>query len=322
MKMDGQNLNVTVGFITYGELTLKYLPFFLPSLALQSRNLKLLYIDNTEDENPANREFISTNYPDIELVAKGENLGFARTYNLLLVRAVEAGAEYFLALNPDMILEPGAIDSMVRAMENDQSLGSASPKVRRWNFETNEKTEVVDTCGIKLLSGLRFIDVGQGSADRGQFDRAKILGPSGAAALYRISALEKVSESGRYFDELMFMYKEDCDLAYRLSIAGFKSRLVPDALIYHDRTAAGGGKSDLAVASNRKNKSRQVKRWSFLNQQIIFIKYWRLQDWHNKLSIIWYGFKMIAYALFFEQYLLQEFISLYRIKNKITIYKK
>lgn len=119
-----------------------------------------------------------------------------------------------------------------------------------------------------MKPGLRFVDAGQGEPDKGQYDDINILGPSGAAAMYRLEALEKAEQNGQYFDELMFMYKEDCDLAYRLKLAGYKSKCAPDAIIYHDRTARAKGEGNLKVFFNRGNKSQQIKKWSFLNQQI------------------------------------------------------
>ena len=186
--------------------------------------------------------------------------------------------------------------------------------------EENAKTNTIDTCGIKLKSGLRFADVGQNEEDRGQHDEAKIIGPSGAAGMYRIAALEKIKRDEEFFDELMFMYKEDCDIAYRLSLKEFSSKCVSDALVYHDRSASSWGEDDWQVAMNRKNKTRQVKKWSFLNQQIIFIKYWKLQNFKNKLAIILYKIKMIVFILLFEQYLLRQLVELSKIKNNIKRY--
>lgn len=319
---NGQN-KLVVGFIAYGESTAKYLPFFLESLKRQASNdFQIICFDNSEEADNSNQRFLKQNYPGITVLREGGNLGFAKAYNRLITLAIEQGAVYFLALNPDMILEQDAVEKLIKAIESNATLGSASPLVLKWDFSRQEKTEIIDTCGIGLLPGLRFVDIGQNQLNQGQFDRTEILGPSGAAALYRLSAMEKTRQGGEYFDELMFMYKEDCDLAYRLRLTGYKSVFVPEAVIYHDRTATASGEGDLAVAANRKNKSRQVKKWSFLNQQIIFIKYWRLQSWTNKLAIVWYEIKMIVFILIFEQYLLSELFRLRKIKNTIKKYDK
>lgn len=323
----------TIGFITYGKSTAKYLPYFLSSLKGQTfKDFKIIAFDNTEEAENENTRHIRNNYPEIAIMRTGANIGFARAYNAMIGKAKDLDAEYFLALNPDMILEPDAVEKMVKALEGDSDLGSVCPKILKWSFENNKKTSIIDSCGIVLKSGLRFFDLGQGEIDSKQYDNAEILGPSGAAAMYRMSALEKarynpphppLAKGGdQYFDELMFMYKEDCDLAYRLHLAGYKSKLVADAVIYHDRTAYGKGEGDLRVALNRKNKSRQVKKWAFLHQQIIFIKYWKLQSFWNKLAIVWHEIKMIVFILLFEQYLLKELLKLVKLKNEIIIRQK
>jgi len=313
---------LVIGFITYGELTANYLPYFLNSIKKQSyKDFKILSFDNSEKEINKNSEFILKNYPEIEIIRVGENIGFARAYNILISQAVKIGAEYFLLLNPDLILEPEAIKELMKVIEGDNRLGSVSPKILQWDFKNNKKTNVIDTYGVALRPGLRFIDIGQGQIDKGQFDNIEILGPSGAAALYRIRALEQIAHHSHYFDELMFMYKEDCDLAYRLYLAGYKSKYVDQAIVYHDRTVKSMGENNLKVMLNRKEKGRQAKRWAFLNQQIIFFKYWRLQNRRNKMLIFWFGLKMLIFVLLFEQYLLGQFIKLWKIRKKIRIYQ-
>lgn len=312
---------IYIGFITYGKSTVKYLPYFLSSLKKQSfKDFKVLAIDNSESENNENAEFIKKNYPDIDLKWACSNLGFSKAYNLMIRAAVKAGAEYFLAINPDVVLEDDALIKLVEAMDNNSELGSITPKVLKWNFINQEKTNIIDSCGLRLLSGLRFVDYMEGEPDN-SICEGEIIGASGASAFYRLSALEKVKRNGQYFDELMFMYKEDCDLAYRLFLAGFRSKCVGDSMIYHDRSSGGQGENDLAVVLNRKNKSRQSRQYSFLNQQIIFIKYWHSQGFLNKIAIIWFEFKMLFYVLFFETYLLKELINLSKICHKIIRYK-
>ena len=317
MNTPGPKKLLVVGFILYREFTAKYLPYFLPGLTAQAdcgRELKILAVDNSEDEDNENAKYLKKNYPDMELKWAGKNIGFARAYNRMIRRAKELKAEYFFALNPDMALEADVIKNMVSLIESDERLGAVSPKVRRWDFLNNKKTDFLDTCGIVLRPGLRFIDLGQGETDRGQHDNAAVLGPSGAAGLYRLAALEKTKEGDDYFDARMFMYKEDCDLAYRLRLAGYTSKCTGRAMIYHDRTAAGQGAGALAVALNRKRKSRRVKEWSFLNQHIIFLKHWRTLNLTGKLAVIWHAFKMFVYVLLFERYLLKQYGELIKLK--------
>lgn len=315
------NSKLVIGFITFGDFTLKYLPLFLRCLKNQtSHNYKILAVDNTDNGHISNYDYISRSYQDLTVIARGRNIGFAQAYNLMINKALALSAEYFLALNPDLVLNEDAIEKMLSLIENDENLGSVSPKILKWDFKNKRRTNIIDSCGLRLLPGLRFIDIGQGQVDRGQYDQADILGPSGAAAMYRLSALEKIKDENGYFDENMFMYKEDCDLAYRLFLAGYKSKLIPAAIVYHDRTSSSGGNSLLATVINRKNKNKKVNQWSFLNQQIIFWKFWRTISFTNKLVLIWYQIKILFFIIFFEVSLLAELKNLYYLRKKLKIY--
>ena len=309
---------LVIGFITYGESSFKYLPFFLESLFAQSfENFSVIAFDNSENYNK-NSDFIIDEYPQIKLIKSDENIGFARAYNKMINIASKEGVEFFMALNPDTTLEKKVIEKMLLLIEKDASLGSLSPRIMSWDFENNKKTDIVDTCGIELNNGLSFYDVGQGEK-HSENGKIKILGPSGAAALYRMSALEKVSENGQYFDELMFMYKEDCDLAYRLFLAGYKSELVKEAVVYHDRTAKkSGGLMD--TFKIRRAKSRKIREWSFLNQHIIYFKYFQKQKIQNKLFVIWNILKMFVFAIIFERFLLRQYLEIFRIRKNIKLY--
>jgi GT2 family glycosyltransferase len=312
-----------IGFITYGKSTAKYLPYFLSSLKQQTwQDFRILVVDNSEEQDNENIKYIKKNYSAIDVEWAGRNIGFAKAYNKMIKKAVGQGAQYFFVINPDIILEPNVINDLINASDGNDKLGSVCPKIRQWDFINNKKTNIIDSCGIQLKPGLRFVDAGQGQVDKEQFDNVEILGPSGAAAMYRISALQKVKQDSQYFDELMFMYKEDCDLIYRLFLANFKSKCVSEAVIYHDRTAEAKGESNWQVALNRRKKSKQVKKWSFLNQQIIFIKYWKIQSIMKKLAVSLYAFKMFVFVLLFEQYLLKQYWELWKVRHKIKRYCK
>ncbi|NTU99360.1 glycosyltransferase, partial [Candidatus Falkowbacteria bacterium] len=253
--MQQNNETIWVGFITYGETTLKYLPYFLDSLACQTDvTLKIVCVDNTDGPS-ANLDYLADRR-EVEVISKGSNQGFGKAYNIMLTAANKAGAEYFFIVNPDVILAPDCLKRLIVALQKNQALSSVCPKLRRWDFEKKDKTEFIDSCGIVLRPSLQFFDLGQGEIDKGQYDSAEILGPSGAAGLFKMSALNSIKEGEQYFDEHFFMYKEDCDLTMRLNLKGGKSELVPLALAYHDRTASGFGEGFLARINARRSKSR------------------------------------------------------------------
>lgn len=292
-------MKLAVGFITYNDLTAKYLPSFWTSLksalAYSGVAYKILVADNSELRANANATWFKSLESDTEFTWNQENLGFARAYNRLLGRARELEAEYFLVINPDTILEKQSLSELIKALDENPGLASVSPKVLSLG------SEKIDTLGLILKPGLRFFDYAQGKLFPS--GAQEIIGPSGAAGLFRLKALEKIRENGHYYDENMFMYKEDCDLAYRLFLAGYKSQTVFDALVYHDRSVRVIKSGLFGIIKNRQTKSRQVRIWSFRNQNLIWKKYWSRQNFKNKIIIFFYFTLSQIWALLFERFL-------------------
>ncbi len=323
-------MKLIVGFITYNEATAKYLGDFLPSLEralnfLDNSSYRIYAYDNSDEGNKSNDRLLSQ-YKQIKRFGRNENLGFARAYNLMIAAAAREESEYFLVVNPDTLIEPEAVKLLIRALDGNKLLGSAAPKILRWDFANRQKTLIVDSFGLVLGRGLQFKDLGQGRKDKTVSDisKLKIIGPSGAAGLYRLSALQKVAEnragSGamEYFDERFFMYKEDCDLAYRLSLAGFGSIIVPEAIIYHDRTASVSGRGWRSFWRDRRAKSSQIRAWSMRNQHFIFIKFWQKQSFIDKIIISLRVLTSLIFSLVLEQFLLKEYKSIIRFAMGLT----
>lgn len=300
---------LAIGFILYGESTTKYLGDFLPSLMTAASHceldLAIMAWDNGPEGYDANRQILNS-YDQVTVMGVGHNLGFARANNALIKAAAEVGATYFLAINPDTLLEPDALQELLRPMESNSSLAAVSPKLRRWDFANQTKTNFLDTCGIVIGTGLQFRDLGQGKADQGQYDEAVIAGPSGAAALYRMSALARIKDQHGYFDERFFMYKEDCDLVYRLQLAKLPTALAPRAIIYHDRSAATDKFNLLARFKGVLNKKTQILAWSYYGDWLMVFKHWSTLSPIDRLVVIWYRSLALAYALVFDRRLFKE----------------
>ncbi|PKL72209.1 hypothetical protein CVV26_02580 [Candidatus Kuenenbacteria bacterium HGW-Kuenenbacteria-1] len=330
---------IVIGGILYDSLdekyvTSKYLPDFFTSVKMQDyKNIKLIFVDNSQDENNLNIKYIKEYFPEIEIIRPGYNTGFGKANNLIIRRAVELKANYYFATNVDMFYESNVISELVNAIIKSPQNSSSTCKLKRWNFKRKESdnkgiTNFIDTVGIAITKEHRFIDRGQGEIDYGQFDKeVEIFGPSGAAAMYNIYALEDVAflnKEGKkeYFDELMFMYKEDCDLAYRLQMAGYKSLYTPNATIHHDRSVEAKGNSIIDIIKGRIGRQKKYKEWSWLNHHIILNK---MIDGSYPVSIrlktFWYEVKSNTFALFFEPFLVKQWWQLFKLRKQIKARK-
>jgi len=326
---------VVLGGVLYDTLdgkykTSKYLDVFLESVSSQDYyNLDLIFVDNSDEEDNDNVEIIKEKFPKAEIIRAGSNIGFSKANNMIIRRALDISADYFMALNIDMMLEPDFVSEMVNTMLKNAQAGSATGKIKRWNFLDKDsdgrgRTNYIDSAGIEMGKEHRFIDRGQGEIDYNQYNKEEeIFGPSGAAAIYKMEALEDVAyvddqNRKEYFDELMFMYKEDVDLAYRLQLAGYKSFYTPKAIVYHDRSLSRIGRGIIGIVMGRLKRGRKYREWSWLNHHIILQKIAGLDYSKNmKLKKFWFGFKSFIYILFFEPYLLKQWLVLWRMRDEI-----
>lgn len=311
-------------------LTSKYLPYFIESIKKQDyKNIKLVFVDNSDLEDNDNIKLIKDGLPEAKIIKTGYNSGFSKANNIIIKEAQELGADYFFAVNVDMILDSNVVSSLVSAVMRTPQVGSATCKVKKWDFsrKNNEdmgKTNFLDSTGITVNKEHRFIDRGHGDVDYGQFDQlGEVFGANGAVAIYRMSSLEDVvfkDENGNkeYFDELMFMYKEDVDISYRLQLAGYKCIYTPEAVVYHDRSLSGQGKGILGIVMGRINRNRKFKEWSWLNHHIMLNKV--VDNGYSskvKLSTLWYEIKSNVYILFFEPYLIRQRWELFKLRKEI-----
>jgi GT2 family glycosyltransferase len=154
-------------------------------------------------------------------------------------------AEYVLVLNPDAILEPEFIERLLSALEARPDAASATGKLLRMDGKT------LDSTGIVMLRSQRHLDRGADDPDTGQFDKPEdVFGPSGAAALYRMKALQDVAIDGQFFDEDFFAFREDADLAWRCRLMGWTSIYVPSAVALHRRRVTPERRSQLSSLIN------------------------------------------------------------------------
>jgi GT2 family glycosyltransferase len=323
--------------VTIGLILLRnehYLKLSLGSLAAQDYpNLEILVRD--QSPNGEAYDYVQKEMPEVFAkitLSKGENLMHSGGHNALIRKMT--GEWYFCASN-DMWYPKDFVSKMVTELQKPEysTFGSASPKLLRWDFKFAEndleasKTKAIDSVGLGLTKCHKFIDVGQGEEDKGQYDsRTSIFGTSAAAGLYRKSALEDVAwtnhvarernvASGKvekeYFDETLH-YKNDVDLAYRLQWAGHKCLFIPLAQVWHDRQASG-----------HSAKSAWAKGNSYFGQLVTVSKNWSPDfSWPVKLLTGLRQAALWVYAFILDRPLLQQRAEVEKVAPLIEAKRK
>jgi GT2 family glycosyltransferase len=245
-------------------------PVYDAMFAQTHQDLEVIAVIN--DPTDGSKEIIQKDYPQVKIVEPGNNVFFAKGVNL----GIKASAGDFIQLvNDDLILEPNYIERLLKVFD-DPKVAAATGKVLRYDFEKNQKLKIIDTLGVSISVTGRARDIGQLQMDKGQFDQsAEVFGVSGAASMWRKSALDKVKFEDEYFDEDFVMYWEDVDMSWRLRNAGYMIRYAPSAVAYHGRTAGqseGGYLHVFKFIQHHKKLSPQILKWNYKNHILMYIK--------------------------------------------------
>lgn len=193
----------------------------LDTLAAQDlEGLITLVVDNGSTDGSL--EHLAERWPDVYALPLGKNEGFAAAVN----RGFEASqGEYVAVLNNDMTLVPNWASSLVRALEETPTAGSAAGKLL-----VASQPEILDGTGDLIGWDGYCVRRGRGEKDYGQYDRRTLVCSACAgAAVYRRAAFEAVGP----FDERFFIYAEDADWGVRAQIAGYDCVYEPSAVAHH-----------------------------------------------------------------------------------------
>jgi GT2 family glycosyltransferase len=189
----------------------------LQALEGQDMRPNVVIADNSPDG--AGGTLARERFPWVRAVEFRENLGFGRALN----RAVkEEPGDPIIFLNDDVTAEPGFIGGLMDVLDDEVEMVAAVLLGER-------DPGRIDSAGVIADRTLLGFDYLNGEPVEALESAAAPLGPTGGAALFRRAAFEAVGG----FDERMFLYYEDLDLALRLRQAGGRCRLAPQARGIH-----------------------------------------------------------------------------------------
>ncbi|WP_083852700.1 glycosyltransferase family 2 protein [Pedobacter arcticus] len=190
-------------------------------------------VDNASKDGTV--DFVKQAYPTINLIANTKNLGFSVANNQALSRAK---GEYVLVINPDTITQPNTLLKAIDFLDSHADAGSLGVRILDGNGKfLPESKRGLPTPWVSFckLSGLYRLFPKSKMFNRyymgwvNEFKTQEVAVLTGAFMLLRKNVLEKIG----LFDEHFFMYGEDVDLSYRLTLAGYKNYYFPEVYITH-----------------------------------------------------------------------------------------
>lgn len=200
---------------------------------------EVIVVDNASGDGSA--EMVRHRFPEVQLVASRENLGFARGNNLALSRA---RGRYLLVMNPDVLLRRGSLEGLVAFARAHPDAGLLSPKLLNADGTFQRFYGRIPTLTTVLFT---YTDLGRwvdrrllGSRNRrrdryedlGDFQEVLRLQDGGAGfscTLIPRAAVERVG----FMDERFPVFFNDGDLGLRMFRAGYAAYVLPQVQAVH-----------------------------------------------------------------------------------------
>jgi GT2 family glycosyltransferase len=193
-------------------------------------------------------------FPFARAITLETNAGFSRAVN---IAAREASGDALVLVNDDCICRPEFVAEIVGALSAEERVAMAC------GVMLDARTPgTIDTAGIEIDRTLLAFDYLNGEPATvldGEVEPP--LGPSGTAAAYLKEPFLAVGG----FDERIFAYWEDVDLALALGSMGYRSALAPRAVGTHAHSAT------LGSGSRQKNylmgfgRAYVMKKWGAMS---------------------------------------------------------
>jgi GT2 family glycosyltransferase len=240
------NDRVSVTIVTYNSG--RFIKRCLESvLAQRYGNKEVIVVDNASMDGTVD---ILEQFEDrCQIVYNDENIGFAAAQNQAICLS---NGDWVLTLNPDVLLLPNFIQSLVEAGQIDPKIGTVCGKLLTIlaTFDLPDKP-LVDSTGIYFTPMLRHLDRGSQAIDNGHYlQHEYVFGATAAAALYRRRMIDDVSLGDEFFDPDFFVYREDADVAWRAQLLGWRCIYTPLARGYHVRNVLPGNRRALPPEIN------------------------------------------------------------------------
>ncbi len=211
-------------------------------------------VDNASSDQTVH--LVQTCFPQVNLIANTVNVGFAEANNQAIRQST---GRYVLLLNPDTLVHPQALQTLVDFMDTHPDAGGAGSLYLSPNGKMQHSCMPFPTVS-KEFWRLFHLDViwHYGTYNMNRWDQHKereVESLQGACLILRRAVLDEIG----LLDPEYFMYTEEVDLCYRIHQKGWKLFWVPQSIITHF-----GGQSTRQTA-------REMFLWLY-RSKIMFIR--------------------------------------------------
>lgn len=256
----------------------------LESVLAQGRDdLEVIVVDNASSDDSAERaEAWAARGLRVQVVRSTINSGFCGGQNRALERA---RGDLVLLLNPDARLTPGFAAHALEVVDSHPAaIGIFAPRILLDDGR-------IDSAGLTLDRLRRGWDRGVGEDAGGRYlEEEEVFGCTGAVALLRRSMLADIALAGEVFDERIFAYCDDVDLAWRARLRGWRCLYVPSLVARHGRAGRNALRADAGEPRRVFEQTLMVR-----NRLLVIAKCERTRDLLLALPLL-LGFELFRIA--------------------------
>ena len=265
--------NIRIIIVNYrtGELVVDLLRSIAPELAL-FQGAEAIIVDNASGDNSVEvlEQAIAENQWQswVTFLPLPKNIGFGAGNNVGFRHLSRSGVipDYFLLLNPDTYLRPGAIGQLLRFAQAHPEVGIAGSRLEFPEGGVQVSAFRYPSLASEFESGIRLGLVSKLLsswiiAPPASMEPHRTDWIAGASMLIRRQVIEQVG----MFDEKFFLYFEEVDFCRRAASKNWQCWYVPQSRMVHLR-----GRSTGVTVTGK--PGRRPQYW-FESRQYYFIKH-------------------------------------------------
>ncbi|WP_420629794.1 glycosyltransferase family 2 protein [Candidatus Leptofilum sp.] len=222
-------------------------------------NFQVVVVDNgSTDDSP---QQLNTYHPELSFVACETNRGIAAGYNRGIEFGLQAGADYVVVMNNDLIFDPDFLTEMVNTVQRWPKCGVVMPKI----YYYDEPDIIWSTGGrTRWMPSNILLRDRQKQDDRSlQTEEIIAFAPSCCLLITRELCQQVL------FDESYFFYYDDWDFCLEARKDGWEIVFSPASRIWHK------------VSRSTQNSPKSLRWWKILGQSCV-----RYHRKHHSLGLL------------------------------------
>ncbi len=220
---------------------------------------EIIVVDNSPSEGLERK--LKEQFPRVIYMSSQGNEGFARANN----RGIgKAQGEYLLILNPDCIVMPLSIHTMIEYLDLHPDTGIVAPQLLNPDGSIQYSCHQFPTWYMPLARRTLLGNTSWGKDyirdyDMEEWDHTTVKDIDWAMGACLLVRTELIREVGG-FDERYFLYFEDTDLCKSFWKRGYKVTYIPQAKVFHFHERASKGLPTLLSIFNPASRAH-IASW-------------------------------------------------------------